>query len=321
MKRIGLLDIFALIVLLSLAFGGQSMAGDPGVGWHLLNGKLIVDGGSVPRVDEFLARDTSPPWVANQWLSDVLLYLMFAAGDWAGVHLFVLAVFLVAFFGVLTGLIKENSRGVMTAFVVALLVLLAASVQLFIRPVVFSFLLFALCYRIVRTWLEGRIWPGSFGILLLPLIFALWANLHPAFPLGGLVLIAAVVQLLVEKEFAKAKRGIIIGMACLSATLINPYGLRLYTAGAGLVGDSYFMNLNVEWYSVDTHQLLFGGFAAIVFSVLILSSLVAARLMLFDRLLLLLFVVLAVVFRRYIPFCAIVAATPLAVLLSSLELS
>lgn len=317
MKRIGLLDIFALIVLLSLALGAHSLAGDPGVGWHLLNGKLIFAHGAVPQVDLFLLREQPQPWVANQWLSDVIVWLSYSYGGWAVLHTLVIVIFLAAFFGILAPMVKRDCGNFLCAFFVLLLVLLAASVQLFIRPVIFSFLLFALSYRIVRSWLFAEPWPGKTSIWTLPLLFAVWANLHPAFPLGGMVLIAAVVHLLWIGDRTKALTGVVVGILSLAATLINPYGIRLYSAGAGLVGDSYFMNLNVEWYSTDSHMVLFAGFTAIICAVLLFSARADSRLQLFDRVLLLLFLVMASTFRRYIPFCAIVAAAPLSALMGA----
>lgn len=315
MKRIGLIDAFALVIALSIAFGGQALAGDPGVGWHLATGRMIAESGSVPHFDPFLFAGEGLPWVANQWLADVVLWSALHWGGWPALHLLTLFLFLFTFFGVIAPLLKQSSPGVLQLFLVMLLVVLSGAVQLFVRPVIFSFLLFAVCYRIVRGWALGRPWPMRGGIWLLPPLFLAWANFHPAFPLGGIVLAAALAEHWCGGHRREALVGAAVGLLSVAAAFFNPYGLKLFASGAGLVGDSYFMNLNVEWYSVDTHAMLFGGFTAAVCIVLLRAPLAESALPLFDRLLLLAFIGLALAFRRYIPFCAIVAAVPLVRLL------
>jgi len=92
-RRVPLVFIFALVSYLSLFKGAfDHIADDPGLGWHLVNGSVIAETGSIPREDPFLA----PPLVANsyagvghprtwineQWLGDLGLFELFSRGGW-----------------------------------------------------------------------------------------------------------------------------------------------------------------------------------------------------------------------------------------------
>jgi hypothetical protein len=99
-----------------------------------------------------------------------------------------------------------------------------------VRPQTFSLLLFVLLYDLLdrsarRPWL----------LLLAPGVLALWANLHGAFP-AGIVLIGCFA---LDAAWRGWKEGRLLrspptwslgfcALASLAATLINPYGWRIY---------------------------------------------------------------------------------------------
>ena len=72
-----------------------------------------------------------------------------------------------------------------------------------------------LTYRIIKS--KRKQWRWS-----LPLIFMLWANLHAGF-IAGLALIAYFSVIELEGQLG------LIFLASAAATLINAYGIRLYT--------------------------------------------------------------------------------------------
>ena len=319
-KRAGVTDILGLIFLTILVFSGSSLSGDPGVGWHLKTGEWIAAHQNVPRSDPFLLTANPHSWIANQWLSDLILWVLYSVGGWALVQVSVIGILLTAYVVVVGISLRRLAIHPLVAFFVVLLVCLCGSVQWFVRPVVFSFLLFSVVYcAIQKLFLDGsadaprRLPKAYWG---LPLLFAFWANLHPAFPLGlSLIGMAAVAE-----AFSRGSRGkgrffeisALFGI-CVLATLINPYGVALWSNILGLLGNPYFMKLNKEWNSVDFTLPLFMGYGfslALLFLLLIRTR--AKVLSVFDVITLIVFIYLSLTQRRYVPFFAIIFSVPFA---------
>ncbi|HST79537.1 MAG TPA: hypothetical protein VLN58_13715 [Verrucomicrobiae bacterium] len=49
---------------------------DPDFYWHLKTGEYIVSNLSVPQVDPFAYTSIGKHWVAHEWLSEVIFYLV-----------------------------------------------------------------------------------------------------------------------------------------------------------------------------------------------------------------------------------------------------
>ncbi|MEY3658031.1 MAG: hypothetical protein RL425_792, partial [Pseudomonadota bacterium] len=68
----------------SLVFFNGSVFGDGDTGWHLAVGEFIWHHRSIPETDPFSYSFRGAPWVAHEWLTDILMYLAFRLGGWAG---------------------------------------------------------------------------------------------------------------------------------------------------------------------------------------------------------------------------------------------
>ena len=86
-------DKFALLsglVLLLLTAGYYCLRpaivlGDPDIWWHVQTGRDIVATLRVPYADHYSYTFDGQPWIAKEWLSQVLLALAFKTGGWSGV--------------------------------------------------------------------------------------------------------------------------------------------------------------------------------------------------------------------------------------------
>ena len=316
LKRPALADALGVLLTLTLLFTGGGIFGDPGMGWHLRAGEFISTHGVLNYSDPFL----SPPsglrqWIHDQWLGDVAIWHIYRFGGFPLLRLAVIICCVGSVVVVLAPLLRARSSG-MNVFLVIFAISMLASIQWFLRPLMFSFLLFSVIYRISCLWYSGE---KVSGLWLLPLIFLLWANLHAGFVLGLFVMAAAIgLKLVTEKRITGAFQLSFVISALF--TLINPWGPKLYSSVFSLASSKYFLLLNEEWLSPDLQSRSFAG---VVLLLLIFAALGTGagrkELTAFDRALLVIFMLLSLLHRRYIPYLAIVSALPLVKLLAPLE--
>ncbi|MEQ8835626.1 MAG: hypothetical protein RID07_02345, partial [Lacipirellulaceae bacterium] len=177
------------------------------------------------------------PWINHENAAE----LLFALGyEKLGIYPMVLLKCLLGL-GILTSMVLIARRhGVKLIAAWALMLLVAANLQAFfpLRPQLLSFLLFTLAMictdRAFADWYsKGQLrlrW-----LLALPLIFAVWVNSHGAFVAGLAVVGTLLAGRMIEAWFRDGKDSLrtqlnlaIIGLACVAATFINPYGLEMH---------------------------------------------------------------------------------------------
>ncbi len=330
---LGLVDILALLIALTLIIFQPSFGGDPGVGWHLRTGEWIWAQFAVPHHDPFLATlsasaggasSAGTSWVANQWLADLFLWGVYSIGGWELLHLWVVVTGLLAFVVIPALTARQEGVGDLSCFFAALAVAAVGSVQWILRPVLFSFLLTSLLVWLtsrVRLELERDASTLPALAYAFPVLFFLWANLHSAFPLGLLLL--GFFQLELLRRYWNCSRRVVMQLFILTllsalVTLLNPYGWELHRNILSLVGDSYFMKLNQEWLPPLLADRFFWPFFAALFTVSLLAIRQRTKLFQVEQLVcLMLFGVLALSSRRYIPFFGVLAFLPIARALQS----
>ena len=86
-RRAGLGLAAIAIALFGLAAFSPAVLGDGDTFSHLATGEWIVAHGAAPRADPFSHSMPGAPWIAHEWLSEVLLALAFRLGGWGGVVL------------------------------------------------------------------------------------------------------------------------------------------------------------------------------------------------------------------------------------------
>ncbi|HEX3407972.1 MAG TPA: hypothetical protein VHS81_12095, partial [Caulobacteraceae bacterium] len=79
----------AAIVLLAVAAFSQRVFIDGDTNWHVAAGRWILAHHTVPTTDPFSFTFFGKPWIAHEWLSEVLMALAYLAAGWSGVVLFI----------------------------------------------------------------------------------------------------------------------------------------------------------------------------------------------------------------------------------------
>ena len=247
--------IAAALLALPLCLDATS---DPDLWWHLRTGQWIVDHVAVPHTELFSYTAPGAPWVAHEWLSEVILWVVYHG---LGLTALALLMGLVTWSGLLGLAWLERQRGA-GGFAVGVVLLLGAKAM---EPVtgtrvqMFTFAL--LCWTLVLLY--GHISRGGRRIWLLVPIFLVWANLHAGFALGLGFLAAAVVGTALDAAWQRrldretVRRHTTAAIALLLSALValvNPNGFDLYGRAVLAVGASEH-RLIQEWQPPDFTSL------------------------------------------------------------------
>ncbi len=292
---IGDLIFVALLVLLAYTSLSIRLLGDAGIGWHICTGQLILAAHAVPRTDPFSSTMAGQPWFAWEWLYDVLVGgLDRAAGLNAVVVLTALIIALT--FSWTFRLLLRRGTDLFVALVLVLLAASAAMIHFLARPHVVTWLLTVLWFWILES--SGEDNEGSFkgprhtpSIWMLPLLMAVWVNVHGGFLLGfvllGIYWLSAVWQWLRHRgdRFEDALENIragkrardlaLIGMLSTLATFVNPYGWRLHVHIYRYLSNRFLMDHIDEFQSPNFHLVAQKCFAVVL--MLTLVALVVTR--------------------------------------------
>ena len=169
-----------VLALGALALGAFSLAVlNDGDTWsHIATGEWILDHRAVPRVDPFSLTFAGAPWVAHEWLAEVIFALAFRAAGWAGVMVITGAAAALAAYTIALKTIKELPG--VGGPVLALAALALVTPGLLARP-------HMLALPVMAIW-SARLFDArdqkDAPPLVLALMMALWANLHGGFAFG-----------------------------------------------------------------------------------------------------------------------------------------
>lgn len=214
---------------------------DPDIWWHLRAGEWMLDHHAVPQTDWLSTTAQGKPWIAYSWGFDVIVATLYRGlGLFGPIILYpVTMVLLIA--AALWTLLTELSSSFWTRAVLAAGALVAMARIFSPRPGLFSVLFFTLeLWLIVRAERSGSPRP----LYWLPLLFAIWANVHIQFVYGLFVAGLYAAEPWIEQVAASFRRRFtsnsdlrqrwLIFTACVLAALLNPYTYRLYAVIANL---------------------------------------------------------------------------------------
>lgn len=268
--------IFLIVWLFMMSGPGWNrLLEDGDTGWHIRAGDLILATGTVPVTDPFSFSKPGAPWYAWEWLSEVAMAELHAFGGLKAVSL--AAGVMIALFGVLLlRFMLWRGANTLTALLVTLLAIGAASVHFLARPHLFTLVLL-----IVALWmLEADHRKPSWKVWLLVPLTVLWTNLHGGFlvlfvALGGLV-VGRFLEGWIDPElrparWAEVRRYSVLGVLCAAASVVNPYGIELHRHILAYLRSDWIKNAVAEFQSPS-----FRAENVLQYEVVLLAGLVAA---------------------------------------------
>ena len=226
---------------------------DPDFGWHLSTGNLILKSG-FPKTDPFSYTMPSFPFIEHEWLVDVIFAKLYPITGLPGVSVLSSILFLSA---VLVS-VSKSKKFKTTLFIVGI----SSMVPFFsVSPKIFSWLLISFfIFAVFNETFWKRFW------LLTPFIIILWVNLHGSFPEALVILLV----ILICKSFREKHiwlKGLLVTFLSFLATLVNPYGLRLWQIVWLTISDPLQRSRIAEWRPIYLNPVGFSFLAGFIFAI------------------------------------------------------
>jgi hypothetical protein len=301
---------------------GRAFDINPDFWWHAKVGEMILATHHWPIGDPFSFTAAGRPWLAYEWLGDVLFAGVARLAGLQGLDALLIvlgAAILLALYGYATLRCGNSKAGFAAA--AALMVLAAPAFTL--RPQMLGFLFLIATLAILERFRQGK----TGALWCLPPLFLLWINTHGSWVIGvgtiALVSICGFVRLQIgdvrSEPFTRgqsARLGVVLVM-CLMAIPVTPYGLKLaaYPFEVASALPLNFANVS-EWRSMPFNELTGKVFLALVLGSLICRSAMRLRWRLDEFLLFLAGTVMACMHVRFlllfVPFVTPVFAEVLA---------
>ncbi|HVB55828.1 MAG TPA: hypothetical protein VNE63_05255 [Candidatus Acidoferrales bacterium] len=268
-------------MLASLLVGAVFAAGrtfhvDPDLWWHIKAGETILATHHWPTTDPYSFTVAGQPWLAYEWLGEVLLGAVSRVGGVLGLDLLLIVLgsaivlALYAFATLRTG----NSKA---GFVASALLLVLATASFTLRPQMLGYLFLILTLIALERFRQGK--HGA--IWFLPVLMLAWVNTHGSWIIGMGTIFVYWMSGLAEfqiggieaKKWTPAERRSIscVFLLSLLALPITPYGARI---AASPFEFAFSLPLNVK-YIEEWQSMSFSLLGGQIFLALLLGIILA----------------------------------------------
>ena len=203
---------------------------------------MITDRRVTPALEPYAFTDDKP-WINHEWMSELAMGLAYRTGGPMGLMV-LKAVLALVMMRLLWGSLAPSSSsrwGWMALAAWGILPLVWS-----LRPQIWSGIALVIVCRLLTARRDKAIW-------FLPVIFAIWVNLHGGWIVGGAVLAAWTLVAWIQRSQARWTL-LTAGALCLAATLLNPYGpgMWMFLLETVRVGREHI----VEWQPIWTAGVL-----------------------------------------------------------------
>ncbi|MCK9418567.1 MAG: hypothetical protein M0R70_04200 [Nitrospirae bacterium] len=255
-------DALFIVVFLFLILGGKDLLGDADTGWHIGAGRYILETGTVPDTGIYSYTAAKMPWMAHEWLTELLFAIIHKVAGLNGIVL--LAALAIAFtHSIFYGFLLSRGVSTVLALILTIAAMAATSVHWLARPHILSMPILLFWYMALEEYrLRGRRY-----IYLLPVVTIIWVNLHGGF-MAGLLLVAvywlgSLAEFFFskdEKARADQKKQVInygkVGLLATAAALVNPHGYQALLFPFRIMGQELNVGRINEWLSPNFHGVL-----------------------------------------------------------------
>ncbi|MDO8586250.1 MAG: hypothetical protein Q7T82_04350 [Armatimonadota bacterium] len=320
-------DCLTIWLLGGLCFGiaMSSPLNDNDIWWQLIVGKIIVTTGHIPTTDLFSFTVSGKPWLAHEWMSEVVYWLTYSRFGPVGLSLLksllILATFTIIY--ITCRRRGQNSNAAVIATGVAALISMPFWSE---RPQLFGYLCLSMLVLLLQRFRSGG------GLWAVVPLFAFWINVHASWPIGLFLLAVAGAEAAWDRSHdADASRFrhflTVLPFAAL-ALLITPRPfahisypfqyLGLTSATRHLSGWQQYVS---EWQSPDFHYSIFAAFALTLVGLPVLLRWSKAGVRPIELAIVLILAAASLHSMRHMPLFAIVTAPFLAEIIAGVRSS
>ncbi len=305
-------NLVFVAILFALVFGpGNGLLNDGDTGYHIRAGEIILQTWHVPSQDIFSHHQPPLPWTAHEWLSEVVMALVYKLSGLTGVVLF-FAFLLSLTHWLLFLLLRSRSDNIILATFITLLATATSSSHWLARPHVFSFLFTLAWYHL----LDRFQYRNQRTLVYLPLLMLPWVNLHGGYFLGLVLIVVYLLGNLLHslgthraralEHWQKTKGLFGVLIVTILACLINPLGYEILLFPARITSNRFIMDRVTEFLSPNFHDVL--PFKYMLLATIAALALTRYRLNLIEAGLIVLLSYMALYSARYVSLYAIIIA-------------
>lgn len=241
--RFGFGRLLLAITLSAIWFFALRPAVDPDYGWHIQNGRHVIDG-TVFGGRDLYSWTAGGYWIVHEWLVEAAMSLVHDSLG-APANSILAALLTTIAFLLVAKRLRDREFGWACTLATIVLGFFCTMMSVGVRPQVLELAYLAVLLLIVDRWIEnewsaGRLRVAVFGLAVL------WVNTHGSFPLMTALLGLAAAGALAEKS--EKWRGLAWSAAIsAAAALINPWGWRIYGFATQSFTSKPTLTLIEEW--------------------------------------------------------------------------
>ena len=259
--------LVAALVFANAAHQVRLILREPDLWWHIKSGLNMLSTWAVPQVDTFSYTHEGQPWIAKEWLAQVIYAASWLAAGWAGP--LIVAAFSIA----LTGwMIYTSATKNLQPFYAATLAIFCVFITQGVtvaRPHVLTFPIAVAFTTLLFDAARNEKQPPWWSLALT----VLWTNLHGSFLIAFLISGCAFFDYLERsrlRDMSGAMKWVIYLALTAAVTLINPYIIRPYLIALELARGIGVMDRISEWapFSAPDDRLLEACFMLVFFALL-----------------------------------------------------
>jgi hypothetical protein len=234
--------LWYLAAALMIVASGFAVIFNGDLWFHLAAGRWMLQHEAVPYVDSWSYTAAGHAWHDHEWLAQLIFQLWTQAFGLSSLMIWKWLLLLVIFLPLLD-LLRRLGASLAASFLILCFTLWLSTIFFEIRPHLYTLLFTVVVLRAVFLRAGPR-W-------LLPLVFVLWANLHAGVVFGlGLLSLLLLLDAFDAPGGRELRRRAALLLACLGATLLNPYGTGVLTYPLSLLpSHSASRDVVVEWQS------------------------------------------------------------------------